>query len=173
MLAGDGWVFVENPKTGTRSWFAALRKHCGAEVIDSTHATLMTRYNFNKPPLCAVVVRNPWDRMVSGWAHHAKDTSINFEAWLTGEPWEAGVGLDIKRVPQTCWAWQCNHIMMFEYLEAEWEDFLRTIGMPNIKLPNRNQSVRPKDYREVYNDRTRQLVADRFAPDIQRWGYTF
>ena len=45
----------------------------------------------------------------------------------------------------------------------------------NIKqeLPYLNTSSRNKDYREYYNDNTKQIVENKFKKDINTFGYKF
>ena len=45
-------------------------------------------------------------------------------------------------------------------------------GLTGIELPRKNASARG-DYRELYDDETREVVARGFAADIERFGYTF
>ncbi len=170
MLGAPGWLFIENPKTGTRSAEDALLR-AGAEKIQATHSTLMTYHSKDLPPLRFVVVRNPWDRMVSAWAYNSKGVG-SFGSWLTGPAWEAGVGLDLKRCPQRCWAWQCNFVLRFERLEEEWDKMCEKLKLSNAVLKHLNGSDH-SHYRDVYTSKTRELVADRFAPDIVSWKYTF
>jgi len=173
MVIGDEWVLVENPKTGSSSMRQALLA-MGADYAASKHTPLTDPQIAPARRLRFVVVRNPYDRMVSAWKHNVKLARPDepFEDWLLGPAWEAGVGLDIKRVPQTVWAWKCNVILRFENIDAEWARMLNAIGLPHRPLPRVNVGDRPP-YQEVYTPRTRQIVEDRFGADLDRWGYSF
>lgn len=165
MIRGNGWVFVENPKTASCSINAALKE--GIDKSVHKHSTLMSvkwdeKFRF-------VVVRNPYARMVSGWAHITR-CRVPFGEWLLDPtPWELGVGLDFKRVPQTTWAWHCTHALRFENMDHEWQKFGDLTGIRR-ELPQRN--VGPSlDWCEVVTPDLGRVIADRMAPDFHRWGY--
>jgi len=181
MLAGKGWLFVENPKTGTRSIDGVLTAK-GGQRVGPTHCSLMFTFiksqtfrdiEANAADLTrAVVVRNPWDRIVSMWAFTGKRRGVDFDVWLNTSRWVPGVGLDATRVPQICWAWKCDRIIRFENLEEEFGQFCFDVGLGEVELPRKNESIRPP-YRDVFTPKTRAIVADRFAPDINDFGYEF
>lgn len=170
MIVGPDWICVENPKTGSNSMRRTLLAE-GGEVVHHKHLTMMAAHNLPPKRHVFVVVRNPWDRMVSGWAYATKQEEP-FETWLTGGVWDVGAGLDFKRVPQTVWADQCSRWLRFEDLEGEWERYSKHLGF-TTPLRHMNASTRPTDYREAYNLRTKNIVMDRFWPDIEQWGYEF
>lgn len=59
----------------------------------------------------------------------------------------------------------------FENFAADANEALRRIGIES-EVPRLNTSVR-SDYRDYYSPRTRDLVARRFARDIETFGYEF
>ena len=107
MIEGPDWLFVENPKTGSSAMSRALR-YMGGEVTKTKHQTLMDSQTAAGKTHKFCFVRNPWDRMVSAWAYNTKGKDLSFEDWLTGDRWDAGIGFDIKRCPQICWAFRCS-----------------------------------------------------------------
>ncbi len=60
----------------------------------------------------------------------------------------------------------------FETLESDFARLADEIGLPGLTLPKLNQSSH-KHYSEWYPAKTRKLVAERFARDIEAFGYRF
>lgn len=60
----------------------------------------------------------------------------------------------------------------FESLAADFDVVARRLGLEDASLPKRNVS-RHALYTSWYNDRTRDIVAKRFARDIAAFGYAF
>ncbi|MFO1486921.1 MAG: sulfotransferase family 2 domain-containing protein [Verrucomicrobiota bacterium] len=65
-----------------------------------------------------------------------------------------------------------NFVGRFENLAADVDVVFRQLGIPEEKLPRINSS-KHTHYSEWYNPRTRDLVAERFARDIETFGYRF
>lgn len=162
MICGNGWCVIENPKCATQSFRAALP--------ESYRTQNQHQYIWDKLeafPVRCVVVRNPFDRIVSGWRYNGR--LVDFSRWLKGAPWMDS-GLDIKRTPQVTWAWNCNHVIRFEEIEDGWEKFLRKVNLPYRKLPHVN-STQHDHYKDIIGPEARQIIEDRFYPDMAAWGY--
>jgi hypothetical protein len=136
-----------------------------------------------------VFVRNPWDLQVSSWHHLQRvpnaptDQFDDFEAFLRHKfdrdrPFE--YYFEASRQIQSHYLTDLDgriivdFVGRFERLHQDFEEACRRGGIPQITLPHRRHSrERKKDYRIYYDDVTAQLVADHYAEDIRRFGYTF
>jgi hypothetical protein len=136
-----------------------------------------------------VFVRNPWDRQVSSWHHLQRMPNAptgqlaDFEAFLRHrrDPdrsfvWE----FEIFSAPQSQYMLDMegnlivDFVGRFERLHEDFEEVCRRGGTSRIHLPHRRRSgKRQRDYRTYYDDVTAELVADLYAEDIQRFGYSF
>ena len=163
MIVGETFAFVRNPKTASRSITMSLCRH-GTGVC-SWHCPLDIDRDIR-----AVVVRNPWDRLVSAARHLGQHK--RFSDWLRGS--KQLFWLDILRTPQTVWTRGCTHILRFESLKDDWQVFCADAGFPGLPLHyNDLHRNAPVDYREFYTDEDAELVAERFAPDIKEFGYAY
>ena len=119
-------------------------------------------------------VRNPYDKIVS--QYHYNRHQFGFEsstfkeyilAWNSGEcistfPQQHSEYLDAD----------LDCIYRFENLQGEINRLCDKIGIPHQKLPHINKS-KHKHYTEYYDDETREIVAQKFAKDIELFGYEF
>lgn len=162
-------------------------KHCFASDIKKhVDANIFNEYKK------FAVVRNPWDRMVSWYSMFCDKTkpvndttkmvhrlSNSFEDFLN-IPQEAGRGLaerfyvnqyDYVSDPNTGDI-LVDNILRFETLDDDFQKFIHEVGL-SIKLPHKNKSKREGDYRQYYNERTKKIIAERFAKDIDFFRYFF
>ena len=68
-----------------------------------------------------------------------------------------------------------THTLRYETLNADWSEFLRLAGLPNIPLPRHNvgEGRDGRHWRELYSPAARDLVAQAFANEITQLEYTF
>jgi hypothetical protein len=119
--------------------------------------------------------RNPWDRQVSWWLHRTRGKKVRpeFEDFMTRNRRKAYVNnwelytLDGKVA--------MDYIGRYETVADDFAEVLRRIGLDGAAtLPVSNTTDRGgKRYQSYYNDRTRRMVADWYAPEIEYFGYTF
>lgn len=133
------------------------------------------------------IVRNPWDWHVSMYHFilkeptHARHTLVqslgNFEnylAWVinTPTPYPKGAAKAQKEViTDEEGKILVDFIGRYETLAQDFEQICLRIGIV-AQLPHINKSTH-RNYQTYYNQRTRQLVADHFAADIELFGYRF
>jgi hypothetical protein len=136
-----------------------------------------------------VFVRNPWDLQVSSFHHIRRErpqlmshieTFEQFIRWKLdpARPYQYHVDTSIEL--QSDYAVDLhgkllvNFVGRYENLAADFAEACRNIGIKAPALPHRRQATdRGKDYRSYYTDELRELVATRFRPDIDLFGYGF
>lgn len=129
-------------------------------------------------------VRNVWARQVSWYnmcierpttpfMRLVKREARNFEEYLNLSQWRA----ERTKVNQADYVTDAAGNLIIDFVgrfERITQDFQKICShfQVDLKLPHMNRS-KPVDYRTYYTDRTRKLVADRFARDIEMFGYSF
>ena len=181
------FVFIHINKTAGTSIIDVIgkpfRKHLTAkEVIDVIGQKKWdAAYKFT-------VVRNPWDKVVSQYKHNIKVNSsnmanhtISFREWLCctyGEPKnEFYYARPQMFYPQVEWLKNYHEeidvdkIIRFENLNAGINEVFRVLAIDRT-LPHLNRTART-EYRDFYDDETREIIADWFHDDIREFSYTF
>ena len=123
-------------------------------------------------------VRNPWDRVIS-WITY-RDKRFN----LYGGRLNSSI---IKKEMQLPTFFKYSYVNLLSVgssgssidfigrLENLQEDFnivCDKIGIPHQQLPHLNKT-KHKHYTEYYDDETREIVAQKYARDIEYFGYKF
>lgn len=128
--------------------------------------------------------RNPWDRMLSWYALIHKDDPksleedrVRFEAFLINDT--ALISADqtfhyntLDYFTSAKDAWQVDTIYRYEQLESELNALCERFGWKPIELPQLNVTS-PKNYRDYYTEKSRELVAQKCEKDILYFGYRF
>lgn len=135
-----------------------------------------------------VFVRNPWDLQVSSWHHigrekpHVLRGVETFEDFLRlkfdpERPYD--YMLDISRELQSDYIVDLHGRTIVDYvgrherLQQDFDAICDRIGIARVALPHARRAPGRADYRRYYTDTTAALVAEHYAPDIERLGYAF
>lgn len=136
-------------------------------------------------------VRNPWDLMVSSfhwwlkskrpnWVRSGMQNllkEVNFDNFIRSDMKHFLNQMDHKNYGQMFWLIDkgivgVNFIGRFENLQEDFNTACDKIGIPRHELPHANKS-KHKHYTEYYDDETREIIAKKFAKDIEYFGYEF
>ena len=124
-------------------------------------------------------IRNPFSRIISEYFYIKKTSNKQFNLSFK----EFCLNLD-DNLNEYCAPFHqltlCDYVLnapidFVGRLENFQEDFNKVcdkIGIPRQKLPHKNES-KHKHYTEYYDDETRRIVANRYARDIEYFGYKF
>ncbi len=180
-------IFVHIQKTAGTSIEGVLRQHdaqAGSHLHDGRrhlHAREIWDGYFK-----FAFVRNPWDRLVSwyhmcvqvpvpnGFCRYVRENFATFESFVNGAT--SGPGAKTTQ-PQFDYVADEHGTVIVDFVgryEALADDFARVaerLGL-EARLPHANTSAHGS-YRDYYNDATRDVVARRFARDIEHFGYRF
>jgi hypothetical protein len=132
-------------------------------------------------------VRNPWDWHVSMYHFilseptHTKHSLVksfgnfkNYLEWVIATPHPFAKGATkFQKDALTDGAGKLlvDFVGRYETLAQDFDRVCQTLNI-TTHLPHVNKSAH-QDYRDYYDARTRQMVADHFAEDIALFGYSF
>lgn len=120
--------------------------------------------------------RNPWDRQVSWYHYKTKSKAASMK------PSFDAFNADRRRAFVENWSLytEDNRLLLdfvgrYETLDADFGTALAAIGLSDqVSLPRENVSKgRQGSYRDYYSDRSRDLIASWYAPEIAQFGYEF
>lgn len=133
-------------------------------------------------------VRNPWDLQVSSWHHirrerpHLLQGIEDFPAFIRwkldpARPYQYHIDTSIELqsdyLKDLSGKIIVDFIGHYETLQDDFDKVCRTIGIAPKQLPHKRQAKDRSDYRKYYSDEIAELVAQRFKPDVEAFGYTF
>jgi chondroitin 4-sulfotransferase 11 len=122
------------------------------------------------------VVRNPWDRFVSGWKYLQSTRRRSLIDVLRNPPLD---GHDYRHLtrPQYITLFNADgtlavdKLLRFENLEQEFREICKRVQI-ELVLPRLNVT-RHFSYRHLFNCRSRLLFEELYWEDIHRFGYRF
>ena len=119
------------------------------------------------------IVRNSWDRMVSSFFYE-KRSGNNFKAFVKNPNYannqhsicQLDFIINESNEPSI------DFIGRFENLQEDFNVACDKIGVARRKLPHKFKT-KHKHYTEYYDDETKEIVAKKYAKDIEYFGYKF
>ena len=121
-----------------------------------------------------VSIRNPWDRMVSGYHYYKKQRKLkefpSFEKFLFQEEWHQ------LNKPQAHYfkSQEVDCVIRYENLVEDFRQIQQRFGKNKKPLQRSNRSDRTPDYRTYYTSSAMiDIVAKRHQKDLRRFKYTF
>lgn len=138
-------------------------------------------------------VRNPWERLVSAYVYFLQDGGNPYrQNWACrqfghfadfDEFVKHWVPLRAMRSEKPHFHTQSSFVTLggrvgvdflgrMENLEEDFATIARRLGR-EVALPRMNVSPRDRPYRDFYTTASRQIVAEIYAEDIERFGYRF
>lgn len=126
------------------------------------------------------VVRNPWDRFVSGWKYCESTKKKTIEEVLRCLPQLDDNEHDFHHITrrQRAFLYHRNtliphYVIRMERLQEGFDEVCDRIGMPRTILKRLN-TTEHGHYRDYFvSDESKWLFSNHFAPDINTFGYTF
>ncbi len=119
--------------------------------------------------------RNPWDRQVSFFNYKNRDKTnpTSFETFL-GKPQKSYVAnYDLYSIDDEI---ALDFVGKYENLEEDFKIVTGTLGIDKeVILPYANVGKKSasKSYRDYYDDKSRQLIADWYGREIEYFDYEF
>lgn len=186
------FIFIEVPKTGTTTIcdvlfnnFDAVQPPRGGPQPGGKHLDI-DQYKELFPKETSSYfkfsfVRNPWSRVVSlynrkeGIQKKNEMTFVEFVDWIQlatdtctmPTPKKNMIDFFIKDNEL-----KIDFIGKLENLQQDFDIVCDKIGIPHQQLQHLN-TTKHKHYTEYYDDETRDIVAEKFAKDIEYFGYEF
>ncbi len=122
------------------------------------------------------VVRNPYDKFVSGWKYLRSTKDRELKDVLLSPPSKEKWIHDWKHLTRTQsqplideeGKLVTDRIIHFESLEEGLNTILEEFGLPPVKLPSLNKTKgKSRNYEKYYDQETRKLLEERYAKDFE------
>ena len=141
-----------------------IKKVVSAEIYDSYY-----KFGF---------VRNPWARAISAYKyavkwHQSRDSYNQYPEFATFKRWILSIKRPFHKYgEQYAYVKGCDFIGKLENIQRDFDIVCDKIGIPRQQLPHKNKTNH-KHYTEYYDDETKEIVAEKYAKDIEYFGYEF
>lgn len=196
----DNYIFIHIPKTAGESIELQLEGYSNAKYytnydhkrrIPNQHLTAheikkeLGKSKFDEKYKFSIV-RNPFSRCISEyfWWIQFHSNHISFKDWVAKQLSnlinisQARPILQRHNIEQYKFIYDTNNNILvdfigrFENLQEDFNTICDKIGIPKQQLPHKNKT-KHKHYTEYYDDETREIVAEKYAKDIEYFGYKF
>lgn len=194
-------IFIHIQKTAGHSINRVLGRYTTDEPFVRHEIALKARRRYGRETFDRYfkfcVVRNPWDKMVSLYSDLRQRLlpkagvafDLSFRQWLLrldsdplygcdrinyslpGYPFSSTTENQLNWITDARGRILVDFVARFERLADDWLDIRRRLGIDD-EIPHINRS-RHEPYRTYYCDATRDVVARRYARDIEAFGYEF
>ena len=185
------FIFIHIPKCGGNSIGSSHYTGFGHNLRQKNFKYFKDTERKHTAQFTFTFVRNPWDRLVSSYFYlknggNCKEDKTDFENFFIHYSsfedmllnWNDIFYNQIHFKPQ--WEWICDddeniivdYVGRVENFQEDFNIVCDKIGIPRQQLPHKNKS-KHKYYTEYYDDETKQIVAEKYAKDIEYFGYEF
>ena len=189
------FIFLHIPKCAGSTLNKAFSKHSDDPEFDNWHPKFdeyCRKYKEAPSYTTIISTRNPWDRLVSSFYFLKKggnqsfhDIQLsktlciyknNFTEWVRND-FKKMINLDLKvnhlkPISFYISKYHIDYSIKLENLQQDFNTVCDKIGIPRQQLPHTNKTEH-KHYTEYYDDETREIVAKKYAKDIEYFGYEF
>ena len=164
-FGGKDMGFWGNKNNVSKKLYKCILNHVGEKVYDESFVF--------------ATVRNPYSRAISMFKHWSWNCVTTFKdfcnaikkggyptyhaMWHSSTLTEHIVDNDDLKV---------DFVIKLENLQQDFNIVCDKIGIPQQKLLHKNKS-KHKHYTEYYDNETKQIVAEKYAKDIEYFGYKF
>jgi len=175
-------IFIHQRKTGGVSIISAFGLSSEDKEWHHYNDGVLGDYIWDRRPNYFVfsTVRNPFDRLVSGWLYLGETRSRPLIDVISDKKPTDLVHrhilrpqIAILRHPDTG-ALVTDELIRYETLQTDFDRICGLIGKPRTQLPTKNVGKRRRrDYRTYFDDETRALAEELFRDDLDAFGYEF
>ncbi len=171
-----GEEFSQNKKWCDVSAMVGLNPVTGEYMQHFTMARILSETTGLESYKSFTFVRNPWDRVISDfkWYGGDRNGAVDLKDFIIHERVadKSHVTPQYKFIYDDAGTQLVDYIGRFENLQNDYNTICDKIGIPQQQLPHTNKT-KHKRYTEYYDDETRQIVAEKYARDIECFGYKF
>jgi chondroitin 4-sulfotransferase 11 len=187
----EQFVFIHIPKCGGNSITSDHFRNFSHDLRNENFKYFKDSYERSLSKFSFTFVRNPWDRLVSSYEYlkNGGNCTLDAEDYLNLFSkyenfkemvlnWEEVFFDQIHFKSQSDWI--CDNdgniivdfVGKFENLQQDFDIVCDRMQIPRKKLPHTNKTNH-KHYTEYYDDEIREIVAKKYARDIEYFGYKF